>query len=135
MPNGASYNVASLFAKTDAVKITSPIRTVASKIGEFSKTDIGSNSEAERYYKSYGDYTNTLMIYVDCGTDNSKVATLTLGIKVDGENVPAETGVAVDAFLMAITWCWMRILPISIISPRKRAISNITTLYSICTDY
>lgn len=98
VPNGASYNVASLFAKTDAVKITSPIRTVASKIGEFSKTDIGSNSEAERYYKSYGDYTNTLMIYVDCGTDNSKVATLTLGIKVDGENVPAETGVAVDAF-------------------------------------
>lgn len=98
VPNVTSNQVAFLFAKTDAGEITSPIRSVASKIVEFSKTSSGSNSEAERYYNSYGDYTNTLMIYVDCGTDNSKTVTLTLGVKVKGENVSAETGVAVDAF-------------------------------------
>lgn len=97
-PGATTNNVASLFAQTDAVKIKSPLRLTTKKIGAFSTTKAGSNSEGQRYYDHYGDYTNTLMIYVDCGEDNSKNVNLTLGVTVEGENVSAETGVAVDAF-------------------------------------
>lgn len=97
-PGVTTNSVASLFAQTDAVKIKSPLRLTTQKIGEFSTTRAGYNSEGQRYDEHFGDYTNTLMIYVDCGEDNSKTVNLKLGITVEGDNVSSETGVAVDAF-------------------------------------
>ena len=104
-PDVTTNNVAFLFAKTDAVEIKSPLRMTTRKIGEFASDKYGYNSEGARYYNTYGDYTNTLMIYVNCGEDNSQTVNLSLGIKVEGENVSAETGVAVDAF--RLQYCGM----------------------------
>ncbi len=105
-PNAKEDQTAFLFAETEENKtskhiyIKAPLRTTSSQITEFSKTTTGNNVEGDNYYTNFGNYTNTLMIYVDCGADHSNPTNLTLGIKVEGSNVTPETGVAADAFRM-----------------------------------
>ena len=105
-PNAEEDQTAFLFAETEENKtskhiyIKAPLRTTSSQIAEFSKTTNGENVEGKNYYQDFGKYTNSLMIYVDCGADHSNPTNLTLGIKVEGSNVSSETGVAVDAFRM-----------------------------------
>lgn len=105
-PNAKEDQTAFLFAETEENKtskhiyIKAPLRTTSSQIAEFSATKSGSNIEGKHYYQDFGKYTNSLMIYVDCGADHSNPTNLTLGIKVEGSNVSSETGVAVDAFRM-----------------------------------
>lgn len=96
-PDVTSNQVAYLFAKTDNGTIKSPLRMCNSEIAGFT-SKAGSNTEGQRYYDEFGNYTNSLMIYVDCGEDNANTVQLSLGITVEGDNVSEKTGVAVDAF-------------------------------------
>lgn len=103
-PGATDNQVASLFAQSEetggknGITIKAPLKVVSNKIGEFATWKSGSNSEGGRYYNHYGDFTNSLMIYVDCGENNSTPVNLSLGVKVEGDNVSTETGVAIDAF-------------------------------------
>lgn len=103
-PGATDNQVAFLYAQsektgeTNGITIKAPLRITSKKIGVFATWKSGSNSEGSRYYDHFGDYTNSVMIYVDCGEDNSIPVSLSLGIKVEGDNVSAETGVAIDAF-------------------------------------
>jgi len=98
---GASSNqYAFLFAKAGDNEVRQPLRMTSNVIERFSgNQNVKVNAEGKRYYDEYGDYTNTVMVYVDCGKDNSQEVELQLGVKIVGDNVPTSNiGVAVDAF-------------------------------------
>ena len=97
-PNASSNKYAVLFAKAGDEQIEQPLRLTSQKISKFT-TDkkTFNNTEGKRYYDNYGDYTNTVMVYVDCGEANEKEVNMQLGIEVK-DGVPATYGVAVDAF-------------------------------------
>ena len=101
LKDASENKYAFLFAKAgDKEEVSQPLRITSNAIKQFSNNpNVKNNVEGKHYYNEYGDYTNTVMVYVDCGKDNSQKVELQLGVKVTGVDVPtSDIGVAVDAF-------------------------------------
>jgi len=108
LKDATSHKNAFLFAKYSkdgkAQEAKQPLRMSSTVIERTSGTKGDfKNPEGKRYYDTYGDYTNTVMIYVDCGKDNSQEVELQLGVSLVDDGLPSglgenDFGVAVDAF-------------------------------------
>ena len=108
LKDAKSNNNAFLFAKykkgDKEVNARQPLRMSSVPIERTSWTAANiKNTEGKNYYDKYGDYTNTVMIYVDCDESNSQTVELELGVDLIDDGLASglgenDFGVAVDAF-------------------------------------